>query len=297
MTVAELADDLAGRLRSDNERMSRRVAKDIVASLVGVSRSWPALNGDTAVEPGVGTAARKAARLLNEGAPFAYAVGCAQFRHLSLRVDQRVLIPRPETEVLVTEILARMDALLGPTAKWGTAIDIGTGSGAIALSLAGEGRFDRVIATDVSLDALDVARMNFDRVRSSLTCATEFRCGSLARPVRGEKATLLVSNPPYVAFSELASLPPSVRNWEPPLALASGDDGMAATLAIISAGAVILASGGILALEVDERRASRVADAALSDGHYDRIEVRLDLAGRDRFVFASRIRNDTTTET
>ena len=287
-SVFSVTEELTMGLRFAGIADPRRIATDIIAALLEVPRSWPAMNRESALDPGVLRSAREAARQLGAGAPFAYAVGSAQFRHLNLAVDSRVLIPRPETEVLVGEVLDRMEAQFGEE-SWGTAIDIGTGSGAIALSLASEGRFDRVVATDVSVDALDVARINATRSAAALSCSVEFLTGSLLAPVRGLKATALVSNPPYIAFAELDNLPPSVREWEPPLALASGHDGMAATAGIVAGGTRILVSGGLLALEVDERRASMVAELVMGNGGYTRVGVRLDLAGRERFVFASRI--------
>lgn len=265
-----------------------RLANDVLAAVLNVPRLWPTMNRESEIEPHFVRAAVEAARRLTAGAPFAYALGTAQFRHLNLNVDSRVLIPRPETEVLVTEVLARMDSRFKSGESWGTAVDIGTGSGAIALSLASEGRFERIVATDVSLDALDVARSNAVRSASALKCEIEFRRGSLIAPVMDVRTTLLVSNPPYIAFSELESLPASVRDWEPPLALLSGHDGMAATAKIVADGSRILLSGGILALEVDERRASLVAELVMRHGGYSEVGVRLDLSGRERFVLASR---------
>jgi release factor glutamine methyltransferase len=263
----------------------RRLATDVIAALLEVPRSWPSLNGDAPLDDSTAAAARTAAKRLAMGAPFAYAIGTACFRHLVLTVDERVLIPRPETEVLVGEILDRMEAAHG---SWGTAVDIGTGSGAIALALATEGSFDCVIATDASEDALAVARLNRDRLSAALRCEVEMRCGSLLSPVRGVRAAVLVSNPPYVAFAEAAALPLSVRNWEPPIALFSGHDGMSATAAIVRSGAQVLIPGGLLALEVDERRASLVAELIMSEGCYTEVGVRLDLTGRERFVLATR---------
>lgn len=121
-----------------------------------------------------------------------------------------------------------------------------------------------------------------------MRCEVEFRRGSLIAPVRDIKANVLVSNPPYIAFSELEALPLSVRDWEPPLALVSGHDGMAATAKIISEGSRILISGGILALEVDERRASLAAELIMKHGGYTEVGVRLDLTGRERFVLAAK---------
>lgn len=282
-------EELTLTLRQAGVADPLRVATDIIAALLDVSRSWPSMNLDASLETSILSSAREAAHRLASGAPFAYAVGTASFRRLTLVVDERVLIPRPETEVLVDEILQRMEAAHLPQESWGTAVDIGTGSGAIALSLASEGRFDRVIATDASIDALAVARLNRDRAASALGCEVDFRHGSLMAPVIGVKAAALVSNPPYITFSEAEALPASVRNWEPAIALLSGHDGMSATRAIVCDGAAVLASGGALALEVDERRASLVAEMIMGQGCYTDVGVRLDLSGRERFVFATRI--------
>ncbi|HEY5087903.1 MAG TPA: peptide chain release factor N(5)-glutamine methyltransferase [Gemmatimonadaceae bacterium] len=263
---------------------SPRVAHDIIAALLDVPRFWPSANGTDAIDDGVCHAARLAVARLQGGAPFAYAVRRAAFRHLALDVDERVLIPRPETEGLVEEVLRMAEGARG----W--AIDVGTGSGAIALSLASEGTFDRVVATDVSTDALAVARANASRLAAggALRTQVEFRHGSLLAPVQDIRAAVIVSNPPYIAYHEAAELPPSVRDWEPALALLSGADGMTATVAIIRGAADLLVQGGILALEVDARRASLAAESLAVDPRYREIAVRLDMAGRERFVVARR---------
>src|SRR5262245_22627433 len=155
---------------------------------------------------------RDAASKRASGMPFAYAVGRAAFRYLTLAVDERVLIPRQETEVLVDLVLKAEHG------GRGTVVDIGTGSGAIALALATEGTFDAVVATDVSLDALTVAEQNAAFHRDDLRAPVEFLHGSLLAPVRDRRVRALVSNPPYIAFSELEELPPSIRDWEPALA-------------------------------------------------------------------------------
>jgi release factor glutamine methyltransferase len=214
-------------------------------------------------------------------------VGRAAFRHLTLDVDERVLIPRQETEVLVDEVLARLAGRPG-----GVCVDVGTGSGCIALALACEGRFDRVVATDVSLDALAVARANAAHADAALCAPVEFRHGSLLAPVRASEppviARCIVSNPPYIAYGEADALPPSVRDWEPPLALYAPNEGMAIIAALVREAADLLEPEGLLALEVDARRAALAAELAASDGRYADVAVRLDLAGRERFVLAAR---------
>jgi len=287
--VLPLVEELATALRIAGITDPRRSAADILAALLDVQRSWPSMNHEAALESDLVARARRAAQLLGAGAPFAYAVGCSQFRNLNLVVDQRVLIPRPETEVLVDLILDSVRASHGSSGNWGVALDIGTGSGAIALSLASEGRFDRVIATDTSVDAIDVAEENARRLAGAISTPVEFRSGSLLAPVKDIRAALLVSNPPYISFAEIDMLPASVRDWEPPVALFSAHDGMAVTAAIVQDGARALVSGGLLALEVDVRRASLVAELVMSDSSYAGVRVGLDLTGRERFVFASRV--------
>jgi release factor glutamine methyltransferase len=287
-TVRALVDEIASTLELGGVSDARNTARDMIAALVCGPRYWSAMNGDIALEPPLRDAARVAAQRLVAGAPFAYAVGSTQFRKLNLQVDERVLIPRPETELLVEEILKRFHAMYSRDSDWGTAVDIGTGSAAIALSLAAEGRFARLVATDSSLDALDVAKRNATNSAEELRCPVEFRSGSLLAPVRDLRARLLVSNPPYVAYDEALALPPNVRNWEPPTALLSGSNGLAVTAAIVQEGVSLLDPGGTLALEVDERRAALVAEMLMSHGGYIDVGVALDLTGRERFVFAQR---------
>ena len=212
--------------------------------------------------------------------PQQYAEGRAYFRHLELQVDERVLIPRPETEVVVDWAL-RLASGTG-----GIAVDVGTGSGAIALALAQEGSFDRVVGTDVSSDALDVARANLATVASTLKSPVELRQGSFLAPVIGVGASLLVSNPPYIAAGELHALPANVRGWEPPLALLSGDDGMTATATIIEGAHRVLAAGGWLVMEIDSTRARAAEFLVLAAGRFTDVAVHKDLAGRDRVLVA-----------
>ncbi|HUR91429.1 MAG TPA: HemK/PrmC family methyltransferase [Gemmatimonadaceae bacterium] len=212
--------------------------------------------------------------------PRQYAEGKAYFRHLELMVDERVLIPRPETEVVVDWAL-RLAGAAG-----GIAVDVGTGSGAIALALAQEGSFDRVVATDVSSDALDVARANLESVARTLRSPVELRLGSFLAPVMDIGAALLVSNPPYIASTELQSLPANVRGWEPPLALLSGDDGMAATATIIEGAHRVLAPGGWLVMETDSTRARAAQALVLAAGRFSDVAVHADLTGRDRVLVA-----------
>jgi release factor glutamine methyltransferase len=283
-TVRTLLAELTMRLaRSRQVECAEREARELLAALLGVQRSWPSLNGDVIVDEDPRERSLAAAAKRLRGAPLAYCVGTAAFRHLTLEIDERALIPRPETEQLVDVALS----LVG-TSPGGIAVDVGTGSGAIAVALASEARFERVIATDVSADALAVARRNAQLLRSELRTPVEFYQGSLLAPLGDVRARLIVSNPPYVATGEATALPPDVRDWEPPVALFSGTDGLHATARLVRQAAVRLLAGGVLALETDSRRAGAVADLAKGDPRFTEVKVIEDLAGRERFVVARR---------
>ncbi|MEP7066524.1 MAG: peptide chain release factor N(5)-glutamine methyltransferase [Gemmatimonadota bacterium] len=279
-TVVALVREMSEQLARAGIADAKRESGDIVAAVLDVPRFWALLHESDVLDAAVVDACRRAARQRCAGAPFAYAVGRSAFRNLTLHVDERVLIPRQETELLVDELLARE--------RTGLAIDIGTGSGAIALALANEGEFDRVIGTDVSSGAIAVARANGARLATSLAAAVEWREGALLAPVAGERARVIASNPPYIAFDEASALPESVRDWEPPFALYSASGGMAISASIIRGAPDVLEPGGLLVMELDSRRASLAAELALADGRYRDVAVRLDLTGRERFLIARR---------
>lgn len=288
--IRELVEVISPRIGTDD-------AHDLVAAYFNKPRYWPSLNADEPVSEADWDAVLASAEKREKGAPLQYAVGKANFRNLTLAVGERVLIPRPETELLVDLVLQRAP-------RGGVAVDVGTGSGAIAIALATEGTFDRVIATDISLDALEVARENaqaygasIDFVQSDLLAFAR-REPSTDRPssvsfTTAAEYAVVVSNPPYITFDEAAQLPRSVRDWEPALALFSARDGLAHTARLVAQAASMLQDEGLLALEVDARRASLVADLVARDERYAQVAVELDLTGRERFVHAVRRRRST----
>ena len=281
-TVRTLAGEIELLLAAAGIESARREARDIIASVLDVPRFWPSMHPDVAMDAATIAEAMQAAGRRARGAPFAYAVRRAAFRHLTLQVDERVLIPRVETEELVEIALALR------CSPGGIAVDIGTGSGAIALALATEARFERVIGTDISGDAIAVASANASMLATALRASVEFRIGSLLRPLAGLRARLLCANLPYIAYGEASALPSSVRDWEPPLALFSADEGMLAIRTVLTRAPSVLEPGGHVVLEVDARRASLAAEMAMTNPSYRDIAVRLDLAGRERFVVATR---------
>ncbi len=273
--------------RADESANVLREARWLVSSVLRTSPAdlqYREITGDTISASQV-AAVEKAVRRRLAGEPMAYATGTAAFRELELFVDHRVLIPRPETELVVEQALVASAGHPG-----GIAVDIGTGSGAIAISLALEGRFDRVIGTDVSADALELARTNADQmtgqVRSGrVPAALEFRLGTDLEPIRDVKARVLVSNPPYIAYGEAAALPASVRDYEPPVALFAADGGMAMYRTLLYGAGEVLESGGWLVLELDSNRAQQVGEMADRAGFMD-VSILPDLSGRDRVLVA-----------
>ena len=269
---------MSPRLDAAARADARREARLLTAATLGCSPGDIARRMDVPMLPAARELVLVAAARRARGEPLAYAVGTAPFRHLSLRVDARVLIPRPETESVVEEAFRVTAARAG-----GIAGDIGTGSGAIALALASEGRYDLVIATDVSADALDVAMANAALVNPPTR--VEFRQGADLAPLDGLRARVIVANPPYIAYEEAAALPASVRDWEPATALFAADGGMARYDVLLAAAVRHLEPGGFFVVEVDARRARETAARAEQHGWLDVRLVR-DLAGRERVLVA-----------
>jgi release factor glutamine methyltransferase len=269
-TVAALIGEVAAILSTACVPDAGREARDIIAAMKDAPRFWPTVNAHVVISAEERAFAREAAVKRAAGAPFAYAVGTAAFRKHTLAVDDRVLIPRPETELIV-------DLVLGLTDTW---------PGGTALSLASEGTFTRVLGGDISADAIDVARGNAARLKEADRARLEFRVGSLFAPFAGEAARVVVSNPPYIAAFEAAQLPRSVRSWEPAVALFGGTDGMAIIRRLVRDARQVLEPEGWLVMEVDSRRASEVVEVLSLYDSYADIGVRLDLAGRERFVIA-----------
>ena len=288
--IGEALDSVAAFLGGDMAPPARQEARDLIALVLDVPRFWPSANQSRPLSADEGARIEDAAQRLSRGMPLEYAARRAAFRSLSLYVDERVLIPRPETEMLVDIVL---DAEKGGS---GTVIDVGTGSGCIALALASEGSFTRVIGTDVSAGAVAVARQNAvrrtanaERRTAKRDVVVEFLTGSYLTPCAGARAAVVVSNPPYISWDEKADLPASVRDWEPELALFAGDGGMAAIAEIATQAAAVLTPGGLLALEVDSRRAELASELVMKAGAYRDVLVRPDLTGRARFVLARRV--------
>lgn len=210
--------------------------------------------------------------------PTRYLTGTCEFYSIPLAVTPAVLIPRPETELLVERALA---LLPGDSAT--RVADLGTGSGAIAIAVAAHRPLARVVATDVSPEALAVARANAER--HGLAGAIEFRQGAwFAALEPGTLFDAVLSNPPYVAAADLAAAMPEVRDHEPRLALDGGADGLDALRQVVAGAAAWLRPGGWLIVEIGAGQAQRVIRLATEAGLYEAVQVAPDYAGIPRIA-------------
>ena len=281
-TVLHLVEWSSAYLEGKGVTGARLDAEYLLADTLGTERLNLYLDFDRPLTPG--ELARFRPRLLDRARrrPLQYILGRVPFRALELAVDASVLIPRPETEELVGAVLARVGG--GAVAR-PSALDIGTGSGAIALSLAAEGDFGCIVATDTSEAALEVARRN--ACRNALDARVEFRQGDLFRPVEGgERFDVVVSNPPYISGEEFETLLPEVRLYEPREGLVAGEEGVAVLTRLVHGAGGVLAPGGLLALEVGAGQARRVSEDIRHVGGYAPPEVVRDLGGVERIVLA-----------
>lgn len=212
--------------------------------------------------------------------PLQYLLGTQEFRGLDMMVTPDVLIPRPETELLVEETLRAIARLNGPRLA-----DVGTGSGCIAVAVVRERPDATVYALDISAPALAVARANairhgmFDRIRFIQTDLL----GAFSARVR-ERFDVIVSNPPYVPIDELDGLQPEVSRYEPRVALAAGADGLVYYRRLLKEAPMLLKSGGCLIMELGAGQADSVMSLARSSGMYDSVVCRKDTAGIERVL-------------
>jgi release factor glutamine methyltransferase len=269
---------LAALLRESRELLegagvdSPRLDAELIAGhALGLTRLELATEGGRELRDGEADAVRALGARRAAREPLAYVLGEWGFMRLTLRTDARALVPRPETEVVVERALAAIAGVEAPRA-----VDVGTGSGAIALALADERPDARVTGTDVSADALALALENAER----LGLAVELVRCELVDGLEGP-FDVVVSNPPYVGEEELAAVEPEVREWEPRVAVVDAGQ----TGRLVLAAREVLAPGGALVVETHEGKAAEVA-AALGAAGYGPATITRDLGGRERVVEA-----------
>jgi len=217
-----------------------------------------------------------------KGEPVSYIVGVKEFWSLPFQVGPSVLIPRPETEVLVEEALAVMTEAC--EAGW-RILEIGTGSGAVAVALASERTDIHVTATDLSGDALAVAKNNAER--NGVEGRVLFLQGDLFEPVKG-RYDMIVSNPPYISCRDFELLPPGIRDYEPSGALLAGPEGIEFHRELIFKGASFLRRGGRLLMEMGEEQGQKIRKCFETQGDYEEIGIRSDYGGAERVIKARR---------
>jgi release factor glutamine methyltransferase len=288
---ARKTDTVGAALRAATARLAAAGhpasdADELLSRLLGVGRGDLRRMGEQPWSAAQALALESQVLRREAGEPVQYITGRAAFRHLDLAVDRRVLIPRPETELLVEAVLEHLAA-----GDWNRraprVLDLGTGSGCIALSIAHEHPSAVVTATDANAAALELARANAGSL--GLIDRVAFSHGEWFGAVGAdERYDVIVSNPPYIAPAEAASMPSDVTEWEPHAALFAEDDGLADLREIIEDAPRHLLAGGLLALELDENRAAQVAGWLEGAHDWHDVELRDDLAGRPRMLLARR---------
>lgn len=272
MTVGETVGASAEFLARKAVPSPRIDAEHLIAHGLGITRLDLYLQYDRALTETEIAACRELVRRRGTREPLAYILGEWGFRRLTLAVDARALIPRPETETVVERCLALLDEIAAPEV-----LDVGTGTGAIALAIADERPESSVTAIDVSEVALALAVENAERTR--LADRVRLLHHDLADGLPGGPYDLVVSNPPYVEPEEVEGLQPEVRDWEPRAALVGRD----MTRSVAEGARDVLRPGGALVLEVADGTAAEVS-RLLEELGFVEVLATADLAGRDRVV-------------
>lgn len=268
MTLGEVLRGAADYLERKGVASPRLDAELLLSRALGLSRIELYTQHDKPLSEAERTAARELVQRRGSREPLAYVLGDWGFRRLVLATDARALVPRPETEIVVERALAAIADLETPRV-----LDIGTGTGAIALSIADEHPGAAVSASDISPDALALARENATRLGLDVT----FVESDLLTAVDG-LFDLVISNPPYVTEAEVADLQPEVRDWEPRIAVVGTQTGE-----IASSARSVIAAGGVLVLETHTDLAGEAATLLRGLGYID-VQITRDLTGRERVV-------------
>jgi release factor glutamine methyltransferase len=270
VNVAEVVRRATEYLAGKGVDSPRLDAEHLLGKALGLSRVELYMHHDRPLSGQEREAFRELVRRRGEREPLAYVLGEWDFRRLTLKVDRRALVPRPETEIVVDRVLALLRGKERPDV-----LDVGVGTGAIALAIADEHPGANVLATDVSAAALELARENATR----LGLDVQFRVADLEDGLGLEAYDLIVSNPPYVAPEEIDALEPEIRDWEPRVALV----GTTQTRLVAEHARRALRRGGYVVLEVAEQRAEDAA-TLLDELGYSDVRTTHDLVGRLRVV-------------
>ncbi len=285
-TIRTLLAEAEGLLAAGpHPERARRDAEALLLDLLRghwrmTNRAWLIAHGDEVVPHDAAVTFRAWIQRRFDGEPMQYICGETEFYRMPFHVNRDVLIPRPETELLVEKAVQLVLAVRRPRM-----LDVGTGSGAIAIALAHDWPGAVVTAIDISAAALEVAGRN--AARTGFADRIRFLRGDLLEPVAGERFDIVVSNPPYVPESDRDSLSVEVREYEPAQALFAGVDGLDVYRRLIPAAFAALTPGGFIALEIGFGQQAAV-DSLLSDAGFCDIEFTNDLQGIPRVAVARR---------
>ncbi len=259
-------------------RQARLEAELLLASALGVSRAGVLARLADPLDPA--TTAKFAAMVARraQAEPVAYILGHKEFYGLDLLVDRRVLIPRPETELLVELALPALKSVPHPAPL---VADVGTGSGALALAVAAHASSARILATDISPGALAVAQRNAERL--NIEDRIQFLLGDLLEPI-GEPLDILVANLPYIPLERFEQLPREIRHYEPRIALVGGLDGLSLVRRLFDQVEAHMTRRGIVLMEISEEQGRDVEALAYQFFPRAAVSIHRDLEGLDRAV-------------
>jgi release factor glutamine methyltransferase len=289
MTVLELLNWSTDHLEHHRIENPRLNAELLLACSLNVSREGLYVHLQDQIKEKEQGALERLIKRRIAGEPLQYILGHQEFWSIDLKVNPRVLIPRPETELLVEQALLILSEK--SLERTPSILEIGTGSGAMAISLAKEVRNIFLVATDISRDALMVAKENAKA--AGVIGTIEFVNGSLFAPFylfrEEERFDLILSNPPYVDHSEIQQLPREVRDYEPIIALDGGKDGLEIYRSLTTQAPFYLKKGGWLLLEVGESQGEKISEQIERSGFFLKPQLLPDLSGIGRVVKAQRI--------
>ncbi len=289
-TIRDVLDWTCGYLGRRGDEHARLSAEMLLSAALGLSRVEVYLNFDRPLTADELAVLHDAVERRGRGEPVQYVVGETAFRHIVVRCAPGVLIPRPETEVLVDQALAELDARREAGEGPARVLEVGFGTGCVALSIASERPGTLVTATDVAPEALELATRN--RAALGLEDAVDLIGCDLVSGVPDElmgRFDVLVSNPPYVPTEVLdRQVPAEVADFEPRLALDGGPDGLDVFRRLLDAAPEALAPGGSLCVELYEGSLDRARELALERGGWREVEVVEDLTRRPRVLVARR---------
>ena len=280
-TVGEIIDVSASFLTQKNIPEARPSCELLMSRLLGCGRMDIHLKKDLALSEKQVEAMRRGLKRLSTGEPVQYITGNVEFMGLEFKTDKRALIPRPETELLVQEVISCKGS-------WSdfepcVVLDIGTGTGCIAISLAVSVPGPTYIGVDVSEDAIALSKENAAAIETN--SPVHFHCGTLDELLEPQTVSLVVTNPPYIKTAEWEKLPIHIREHEPRLALDGGPSGLAVIEEIVHDASVLLRPGGHIFLEIGYDQGKSVPEMLAGFGFGD-IAVKKDYAGHDRIVHA-----------